>query len=74
MLKPAVQIRTPPIRVHGCMPVILATDAARRWVEPGPLPHELLVPYPAEPMQAWRVRDAAKNSRIEPSAEMAEPA
>ena len=62
------------MRVHDRMPVILGTDAARRWVEPGPLPAELLAPYLAEPMQAWRVGDAAKNSRIEPSAEMAEPA
>ena len=36
------------MRVHDRMPVILATDAARRWIEPGPLPAELLVPYPAE--------------------------
>ena len=61
------------MRVHDRMPVILATDAARRWIEPGPLPAELLVPYPAEEMQAWRVGDAAKNSRIEPHAGMAEP-
>ena len=60
------------MRVHDRMPVILEADAARGWVEPGPLSHELLVPYPADPMLAWRVRDAAKNSRIEPSAEMAE--
>ena len=31
------------MRVHDRMPVILATDAARRWIEPGPLPAELLV-------------------------------
>jgi hypothetical protein len=37
------------------------------------LPAELLLPYPAEPMQAWRVGDAAKNSRIEPHAGMVEP-
>ena len=61
------------MRVHDRMPVILATDAARRWVEPGPLPAELLVPYPAEEMTAWRVADDAKNSRIEPHAGMAEP-
>ena len=33
------------MRVHDRMPVILATDAARRWMEPGPLPAELLAPY-----------------------------
>ena len=37
------------------------------------MPAELLVPYPAEEMQAWRVDDAAKDSRIEPHAGMAEP-
>ena len=61
------------IRVHDRMPVILATDAARRWIEPGPLPAELLAPYPAEEMTAWRVADDAKNSRIEPHPSMAEP-
>ena len=62
------------MRVHDRMPVVLATDAARRWIEPGPLPGELLVPYPAEEMTAWRVADDAKNSRIEPHPGMAEPA
>jgi putative SOS response-associated peptidase YedK len=61
------------MRVHDRMPVILATDAARRWLEPGPLLHELLVPYSAGPMTAWRVSDDAKSSRIEPHAGMAEP-
>jgi putative SOS response-associated peptidase YedK len=46
---------------------------AHRWLEPSALPAELLVPYPAEVMQAWRVGDDAKNSRIEPHAGMAEP-
>ena len=54
------------MRVHDRMPDILGTGAARRWLEPGPLPAELLVPHPAEEMQAWRVSDAAKSSRIEP--------
>ena len=58
--------------IHDRMPVILAADAARRWIEPGSLPAELLVPYPAEEMQAWRVSDDAKSSRIEPHAGMAE--
>ena len=51
------------------MPVILATDVARRWIEPGPLPPELLVPY--HPEDRRRVADDAKNSRIEPHAGMA---
>ena len=52
---------------------MLPTQVARRWIEPGPLPAELLVPYPAEEMTAWRVIDDAKNSRIEAHAGMAEP-
>ena len=60
------------MRVHDRMPVVLATDAARRWIEPGPLPAELLAPYPAEEMTAWRVADDAKNSRIEPQPGMAD--
>jgi putative SOS response-associated peptidase YedK len=61
------------MRVHDRMPVILAMDAARRSVEPGPLPAELLAPYPAEPMTAWRVGGDAKNSRIELHSGMAQP-
>ena len=37
------------------------------------VPAELLVPYPAEEMTAWRVADDAKNSRIEPHPGMTEP-
>jgi putative SOS response-associated peptidase YedK len=54
------------MRVHDRMPAILGTAAARGWLEPGPLPAELVVPYPAGEMQAWRVSDDAKSSRIEP--------
>ena len=36
------------IRVHDRMPAILSTNAARQWLEPGPLPPDLLAPYPAE--------------------------
>ena len=53
--------------------VKLPTDAARRWIEPGPLPAELLAPYPAEEMTEWRVADDAKNSRIAPHPGVAEP-
>ena len=61
------------MRLHDSMPVTLGTDASRRWVEPGPLPAELLVPYPAGAMTSWRVGDDAKNSRIDPHPGMAEP-
>ena len=53
------------MRVHDRMPVTLATDAARRWIEPGPLPAELLVPYPAEEMTARRPRRGASCSTWE---------
>ncbi len=66
-----------PLPGHAAMTrppaLILTTDAAHRWVEAGPLPAELLVPCPADEMQAWRVGDTAKNSRNEPHAGMAEP-
>ena len=60
------------MRIHDRMPAILGTDAARAWLEPGPLPIELLVPYPPAGMQAWRVGDDAKSSRIDPHPGMAE--
>ncbi|MFE0758735.1 SOS response-associated peptidase [Inquilinus sp. NPDC058860] len=49
------------LRVHDRMPVMLDAAAARRWVlDPEP-PLDLLQPYPAELMHAWRVGDEAKN-------------
>ena len=45
----------------------------RRWIEPGLLLADLVAPYPAEEMIAWRVADDANNSRIEPHPGMAEP-
>ena len=59
-------------RAHNRMPAILGTEAARCWVEPGSLLAEPLGQYPAEAVTAWRVGDAAKSSRIEPHASMAE--
>ena len=43
------------MRVHDRMPVILATDAARRWIEPGRCRRSCWCRYPAEKMTAWRV-------------------
>ena len=63
----APHTRTRIMRVHDRMPEILATDAARRWIKPGPLPAGVLVPYPAEEMQAWRSatpRRTAGSSRM----------
>ena len=50
------------MRVHDRMPAILDTEAARAWLEPAPLPAELLVPFPAEQMTAWRVANDAKTA------------
>src|SRR4051794_5531518 len=61
------------MRVHDRMPVLLATDAARRWLKRGPLPTELLTPYLADAMTGWRAGDDARSSRIEPHPGMAEP-
>ena len=61
------------IRVHDRMPAILTTEAARQWLEPGPLRPGLLGPYPAEETVGWRVSDDAKSSRALPHAGMAEP-
>ena len=62
------------IRVYDRMPVILVPADARRWSEPQLLPAELFISYPAAAIAGRQVIDAAKNSRIEPSLEMAEPA
>ena len=56
----------------GALIFLIVGVAARRWLEPGPLPAELLVPYPAEAMTSWRVADEAKYSRIEPHPRLAE--
>ncbi|WGF90963.1 SOS response-associated peptidase [Marinivivus vitaminiproducens] len=61
------------MRVHDRMPVMLQGRAARTWIEPGPLPFEVLQPYPAEAMTAWRVIDEAKNSHLTPTPEMSAP-
>jgi putative SOS response-associated peptidase YedK len=43
-------------QIHHRMPVIIAPDAYHRWLSPQePDLHELLVPYPAEPMTMWPV-------------------
>lgn len=61
------------MRIHDRMPVILDAAAVRRWLEPGPLPADVLTVFPADAMEGWRVPDIAKNSRAEPVPEMAEP-
>ncbi|SNB61647.1 Putative SOS response-associated peptidase YedK [Arboricoccus pini] len=61
------------MRIHDRMPVILTNEAARRWLGSGPLPADILQVHPAEAMEGWRVADSVKNSRVEPTPEMALP-
>ena len=52
--------------IHNRMPVILAPKDYLRWLEPGEathLPTDLLRPYPAEEMKAWKVGNAVGNVR-----------
>ena len=52
--------------IHDRMPVILALKDYQRWLEPGEathLPVDLLRPYPAEEMKAWKVGSAVGNVR-----------
>src|SRR6266568_2838002 len=50
--------------IHDRMPVILPPKDYQRWLEPGDpshLPIDLLRPYPAEEMKAWKVGSAIGN-------------
>ena len=52
--------------IHDRMPVIVAAKDYGRWLEPGDptrLPVDLLRPYPAEEMTAWKVSSAVGNVR-----------
>jgi putative SOS response-associated peptidase YedK len=52
--------------IHNRMPVIVARTDYERWiapVEPSHLSVDLLRPYPAEEMKAWKVSRAAGNVR-----------
>ena len=57
--------------IHNRMPVILKPDDYSRWLEPGHplrLPVDLLRPYDAEQMAAWKVsRDVGNVKKNEPS-------
>jgi putative SOS response-associated peptidase YedK len=51
---------------HNRMPVILSPQNYSRWLDPGDpaqLPVDLLRPYPAEEMRAWKVSAAVGNVR-----------
>ncbi len=50
--------------IHDRMPVIVRPQDYQRWLEPGDaerLPVDLLKPFPAEEMQAWKVGAAVGN-------------
>jgi putative SOS response-associated peptidase YedK len=50
--------------IHNRMPVIVARKDYERWMapaEPSHLPVDLLRPYPAEEMKAWKVSRAVGN-------------
>ncbi len=52
--------------IHNRMPVILARSDYERWMapaEPSHLPVDLLRPFPAEEMKAWKVSRAVGNIR-----------
>ena len=53
-------------QIHDRLPVILAPPDYERWLEPGEPSHppvDLLCPYPAEQMTAWKVSTAVGNVR-----------
>ena len=52
--------------IHDRMPVILARKDYRRWLtstDPAQLPVDLLKPYPAEEMKAWKISKEVGNTR-----------
>jgi len=52
--------------IHNRMPVILKPSDYGRWLDPGDpqrLPVDLLRPYPAEEMKAWKVGKSVGNVR-----------
>lgn len=52
--------------IHNRMPVIVARRDYARWIapaDPAHLPIDLLKPYPAEEMNAWKVGNAVGNVR-----------
>jgi putative SOS response-associated peptidase YedK len=62
--------------LHNRMPMILASKDWQRWMapaEPSHLPVDLLRPFPAEEMTAWKVDIAVGNVRND-NAGLIEPA
>ena len=52
--------------IHNRMPVIIPPNDYGRWMastDPAHLPVDLLRPYPADEMKAWKVGKAVGNTR-----------
>lgn len=60
-------------RNHDRMPVLLTPETARIWLFEDRVPEEVLRPFPAGEMTAWRVSDEAKNFRRPDHAGMIAP-
>jgi putative SOS response-associated peptidase YedK len=41
--------------IHDRMPTILHKQDFNRWLGPEPDPHELLQPFPSEPLRMWPI-------------------
>jgi putative SOS response-associated peptidase YedK len=41
--------------IHDRMPLILAPSDYARWLSDEPDPHDLMRPYPSEPMRMWPI-------------------
>ena len=41
--------------IHDRMPLIIAPGDYERWLSDEPDPHDLMRPYPAEPMRMWPI-------------------
>jgi putative SOS response-associated peptidase YedK len=59
-------------RIHDGMPAILKPADYVRWLSPEPDPHDLLVPFPSEPMTMWPISTRV-NSPINDDEQLLEP-
>ena len=41
--------------IHDRMPLIIAPGDCARWLAEEPDPHDLMRPFPAEPMRMWPI-------------------
>ncbi|MGA8689071.1 MAG: SOS response-associated peptidase family protein, partial [Methyloceanibacter sp.] len=60
-------------QIHDRMPLILPETAYERWLGQEPDPHDLLAPFPAEPMAMWPVSTRV-NSPENDDASLLDPA